>query len=98
MGGAAARSFTRVGACADELRLMGVERDGEPAGVGRAGGGLGSLASKIVECLWTTRYGAYVERSLGGRRELHDATRGERRTSEGSSLVPSGALSGNEGE
>ena len=39
--------LARVSACADELRLMGVERDGEPAGVGRAGGGNGSLARKL---------------------------------------------------
>jgi len=39
-----------------------------------------------------------VEGSLGMRRELHDATRGERWTSEGSSMFPSGALGGNEGE
>jgi len=27
VGGATARNFARVGACADELRLMGVERE-----------------------------------------------------------------------
>ena len=39
-----------------------------------------------------------MERSLRGRRELHDATCGERRKSEGSSLFPNGPLGGNEGE
>ncbi len=41
-----ALSLVRVGACADELRLMGVERDEEPAGVGRAERSNGSLARK----------------------------------------------------
>jgi hypothetical protein len=39
-----------------------------------------------------------VKGSLGGQRELDDAVRGERWTSEGSSVFLSGALSGNEGE
>jgi hypothetical protein len=38
-GGAFARSLARVGACAGELRLMAIERDGVPADVSRAGGG-----------------------------------------------------------
>ena len=44
--GAAARNLARVDACADELRLMGVERDGVPIDVGRAGGSKGSLSRK----------------------------------------------------
>ncbi len=43
-GGAVALSLVRVGACTDELRLMGVERDDVPSGVRRAGDGGGSLA------------------------------------------------------
>ena len=35
---------------------------------------------------------------MGGRRELDYAVRGERRTSKGSSLFPSAAFGGNEGE
>ena len=41
---AAAFSLARVGACADELRLMGVERDEMPTEVGRAVGAEGSLS------------------------------------------------------
>ena len=44
--GAAARNLARVGACADELRLIGVERDEVPPVVGRAEGGKGSLSRK----------------------------------------------------
>ncbi len=44
-----ARSVARVGACADELRLMGVERDWVPADVGRAGGGEGSIKENRLE-------------------------------------------------
>ena len=44
--GAVARDLARVGACANELRLMGVERDEVPPDVGRAGGGKGSLSRK----------------------------------------------------
>jgi hypothetical protein len=45
-GGAVALSFVRVGACADELRLMGVERSGLPSDAGGAGGNEGSLTRK----------------------------------------------------
>ena len=44
--GATARSLARVGACADELRLMGVERADVSILVGRMRGGDGSLSSK----------------------------------------------------
>ena len=44
--GAAARDLARVGACADELHLMRVERDGVPTDVGRDEGGKGSLSRK----------------------------------------------------
>jgi hypothetical protein len=47
VGGVAARSLARVVTCADELRLMGVERDEELTSVGRAGGGKGSLSRKV---------------------------------------------------
>ncbi len=50
------------------------------------------------ESMWASRYGADVERSLGGRRELHDATRGARWISEGSSIFPNRAVSDNKGE
>ena len=39
-----------------------------------------------------------MKRSLGGQRDLDDAYRGERWTSMGASLSPSGAFSGNEEE
>ena len=65
--------------------------------MGRAKGDKGSLKD-IFEGLQASRYGSDVERSLGGRRELNDAARGERWTSEGSSLLPSGALKEKEGE
>jgi hypothetical protein len=45
-GGVAALRLARVGAYADELRLMGVERDEVPTAVGRAGGAEGSLKRK----------------------------------------------------
>jgi hypothetical protein len=41
-----ARVLVRVGACADELRLMGVERAEAFTLVGRVGGGVGSLSKK----------------------------------------------------
>jgi hypothetical protein len=47
VGRAAEFNLVRVGACADELRLLGVERDGVPTIVGRAGGGRGSLSRKV---------------------------------------------------
>ena len=43
-GGAAALSLARFGACADELRLVGVERDEVPTGAGRAEGNKGFLS------------------------------------------------------
>ena len=73
--GAVARSLVRVGACADELRFMGVDRSGVLADVGKF------LRKEIVESLCATLDGADVERFLGGRRELDDAVRKERRTS-----------------
>ena len=48
--------------------------------------------------LVASRYRVDVEWSLGGRRELHDASRGERWAAVGSPLLPSLALSGNKGE
>jgi len=45
--GAATRNLARVGAYADELRLMRVERDDEPISVGRAEGGKGFLSMKV---------------------------------------------------
>ena len=47
MGGAAALSLVRVGACADELRLIGVERDEVPTGLCMAGVDKGSLSRKL---------------------------------------------------
>ena len=44
--GASACNFMRVGACADELRLMGVVRAEAFTLVGRVGGGVGSLSRK----------------------------------------------------
>ena len=46
MGSVAACSLARVGACADELRLVGVERAEVSTFVGRVGGGVGSLSMK----------------------------------------------------
>ncbi len=43
---AAALSSARVGACADELILMGVKRDEVPIEVGRSDGAEGSLSRK----------------------------------------------------
>jgi len=45
-----------------------------------------------------SRYGADVEWSLRGRRELHYAACGERQAPVGSPLFPSGAFSRNEKE
>jgi hypothetical protein len=47
-GGAVARRLARVGACVEELCLMGVERDEVPADVGSAGGFEGSLTRKSL--------------------------------------------------
>ena len=44
--GATACSLVRVGACADELRLMGVERAEAFTLVGMVGRGVGSLSKK----------------------------------------------------
>ena len=46
MEGATACNLARVGACADELRLMGVERAEVSTLVGRVRGGIGSLSKK----------------------------------------------------
>jgi hypothetical protein len=46
VGGVTACSLVRVGACADELRLMGEERAEVFNLVGRMGGGVGSLSRK----------------------------------------------------
>ena len=46
VGDVTACSLVRVGACADELRLMGVVRDEAFTLVGRMGGGVGSLSRK----------------------------------------------------
>ena len=65
----------------------------------RADGAKGSLSRKSsIESLWAFLDGADVKGSLGGRCELDLAIRGERWTSEGSSVFPSGALICNEGE
>jgi len=61
VGGVAARSLARVGACADELRLMGVERSEVFTLVGRVGEGRGSLSRKVsracgppaIERMWS---------------------------------------------
>ena len=58
-------SLARVGACADELGLMGVERDELPTRVGRARGGQGSLSMNIsracgppaIERMWCGPWG-----------------------------------------
>jgi hypothetical protein len=46
VGSVAPCSLARVGACADELRLVGVERAEVSALVGRVGGGVDSLSKK----------------------------------------------------
>ena len=46
VGGATACSLVRVGACADELRLMGVEHAEAFTLVGRVKGGVGFLSKK----------------------------------------------------
>ena len=65
VGGVAALSLVRVGACADELRLMGVDRDELPTRVGRSGRGKGSLSKKmsrdcgppVIERMWSGLWG-----------------------------------------
>jgi hypothetical protein len=65
VGGVVARSLARVGACADELRLMGVERAEVYTLVGRAGWGRGSLCKKVsracgslaMERMWSGHWG-----------------------------------------
>ena len=64
--------------------------------VGREG--YRSPLQESVESLRASRYGADVEWSLGRRREMHNATRGERRTPVGSPMFPSGAFIRNERE
>ncbi len=46
VAGVTACNLMRVGACADELRLMGVERAEAFTLVGRVRGGVGSLSRK----------------------------------------------------
>jgi len=61
VGGAPARNLARIGACADDLRLMGVERSGVFILVGRVGVGRGSLSMKVsracgpptIERMWS---------------------------------------------
>ena len=63
--GASALNLARVGACADEIRLMGVERDELPTNVGRSGGGRDSLSRKMsracgppaMERMWSGPWG-----------------------------------------
>ena len=43
-GEVAAFSLARIGACVDEFRFIGVERDVVPAGAARAGGDKGFLS------------------------------------------------------
>jgi hypothetical protein len=50
VGGVVARSLARVGACADELRLMGEERAEVYTLAGRVGGGRGSLCKVSRAC------------------------------------------------
>ncbi len=97
-GGASALRLARVGACADELRLMGVERDEVSIGVGRAGRDEGSLSRKSARACGPPAMERIWRGPRGGRRELDDAILGERWTSKGSALFPSGALSGHEEE
>ncbi len=64
-GGVVARSLARVGACADGLRLMGVERAEVYTLVGRVGGDRGSLYKKLsrvcgppaMEWMWSGPWG-----------------------------------------
>ncbi len=61
MRGVTACSLVRVGACANELRLMGVERAEVFTLVGRVGEGVGSLSKKasracgppVMERMWS---------------------------------------------
>ena len=85
MGGAAALSLAPVGACADELRLMGVERDEVPTGEGREEGDKGSLSRKssracgppAMERMWRGPWGdganctMQLEESGGRLRDRH---------------------------
>ena len=74
MGGAAARGLARVDACADELRLMGVERAEVSILKGRVGGGRGFLSRKVSracglpakEWMWSDVEGRGMGPSVGG--------------------------------
>ncbi len=76
VGGAAAFRFVRVGACADELRLMGVGRSRVSTGVVGVVRVRGFFVRKSSKCMLATQYGADVERPMGGRCELDYAVRG----------------------
>ena len=64
-GCAVARSLAQVGACADEFRLMGVERDEVHTDVGRSSGDEAYLAIKssrvfappVIERMWKGPWG-----------------------------------------
>ncbi len=97
--GAGALSLARVDACAEELRLMGLERDDVPTEVDRVVRAEGSFSRKSSRAYRpATRYVADVKGFLVGRRELDDAFCGEWRKSKGSSVFLSGPLNGHEGE
>ena len=97
MGGATACSLVRVGAFADELRLMGVERVVAFTLVGRMGGGVGSLSKKASRASGPLdMHGADVKRSLWGRCELHNAGCGERWASVVLPMRPCGVFGGEE--
>ena len=71
-----ARILTRVGACADELRSMGVERAEVFANVGSADGGWGSVARFSFLRQGSALDGADVSGSLRGRRKMIHAVCG----------------------
>ena len=81
MEGATACSLARVGACADELRLMEVERAEVSALVGRVGGGVGSLSKTasracgppVMDRMWSG------PRGDGANYTRHGVVSGERR-------------------
>ena len=72
VGSAAALSLVRVGACVDELRLMGIGRCVLPIDVGEAGGDGGSLARKssrtylppTMERMWRCPWGGCANRTM----------------------------------
>ncbi len=99
VGGSAALSLARVGACADELRLMGVEGYDVPTGLSRAGVGKDPLSRKSsracdppgVERMWRGPWADDANNTTklvesGGRLRDHLY------------LFASGALSGDEGK